>query len=139
MNISGSLPSNLHQKSLVISQNLSAPGLNCWTQVTDGFYIASPTGKLSNLSLSTSPVYPDPCIPSLSENGSYRCILHFNNESSSSRHSTYNFSVSCMFIHGYFNFPKTNFTFYTNIGVEITGLSKPVILIDEFAVKDANV
>ena len=60
MNVSGSLPSNLHPRSLVISQNLSAPGLNCWTQITDGFFMSPATGKLSNLSLSTSPVYPDP-------------------------------------------------------------------------------
>jgi hypothetical protein len=139
MNISGSLPSNLHPKTLVISQNLSAPGLNCWTQVTDNFYISSPTGKLSNLSLTHGKNYPDPCLPGFSENGSYKCILHFNNESSSSSHSTYNFSVRCMFIHGWFNFPKTNFTFYTNVGVEITGLSKLVILMDEFAVKDVDV
>ena len=33
MNVSGLLPSNLHPKSLVITQNLSTPGLNCWTQV----------------------------------------------------------------------------------------------------------
>ncbi len=44
-----------------------------------------------------------------------------------------------MFICGWFNFPKTNFTFYTNIGAEITGLSKPVILVVEFAVDDADV
>ena len=44
-----------------------------------------------------------------------------------------------MFIFGWFNFPKTDFTFYTNVGVEITGHSKPVILMDEFAVKDVDV
>ena len=136
LNVSGSLPSNLHPKSLVISQNLSAPGLNCWTQVTDGFFIFSQTGKLSNLSLSRSPVYPDPYIPSLSKNGSYKCTLQFKNESSSSSHALYSFSYHSVFICGWFNFPRTNFTFYTNIVVEITGLSKPVVSEDEFAIKD---
>ena len=136
LNVSGSLPSNLHPKSLVISQNLSAPGLNCWTQVTDGFFIFPPSGKLSNLSLSRSPVYPDPYIPSLSKNGSYKCTLQFKNESSSSSHALYSFSYHSVFICGWFNFPRTNFTFYTNIVVEITGLSKPVVSEDEFAIKD---
>ena len=136
LNVSGSLPSNLHPKSLVISQNLSAPGLNCWTQVTDGFFIFSQTGKLSNLSLSRSPVYPDPYTPSLSKNGSYKCTLQFKNESSSSSHALYSFSYHSVFICGWFNFPRTNFTFYTNIVVEITGLSKPVVSEDEFAIKD---
>ena len=136
LNVSGSLPSNLHPKSLVISQNLSAPGLNCWTQVTDGFFIFSQTGKLSNLSLSRSPVYPDPYTPSLSKNGSYKCTLQFKNESSSSSHALYSFSYRSVFICGWFNFPRTNFTFYTNIAVEITGLTKPVVSEDEFAIKD---
>jgi len=136
LNVSGSLPSNLHPKSLVISQNLSAPGLNCWTQVTDGFFIFPPSGKLSNLSLSPRSIYPNTYIPSLSKNGSYKCTLQFKNESSSSSHALYNFSVRCMFICGWFNFPNSNFTFYTNIAVEITGLTKPVVSEDEFAIKD---
>ena len=41
-----------------------------------------------------------------------------------------------MFIYGWFNFPNSNFTFYTNIGVEITGLTKLVVSEDEFAIKD---
>ncbi len=136
MNVSGSLPSNLHPKSLVISQNLSAPGLNCWTQVTDGFHLYAPASKRSNLSLCSSRQYHG---PAFIENGSWNCILQFNNESSNVRHALYNFSFRSVCICGWFNFPRTNFTFYTNIGAEITGLSKPVILMDEFAVKDVDV
>ena len=136
LNVSGSLPSNLQPKSLVISQNLSAPGINEWTQSTDLFYISSPSGKLSNLSLTPGKYYPDPCLPALSKNGSYKCTLQFKNDNSSSSHALYNFSVRCMFIYGWFNFPRTNFTFYTNVGVEIAGLSKPVVSEDEFAIKD---
>ena len=136
LNVSGSLPSNLQPKSLVISQNLSAPGINEWTQSTDLFYISSPSGKLSNLSLTPGKYYPDPCLPALSKNGSYKCTLQFKNDNSISSHALYNFSVRCMFIYGWFNFPRTNFTFYTNVGVEIAGLSKPVVSEDEFAIKD---
>ena len=103
---------------------------------TDGFHLYAPASKRSNLSLCSSRQYHG---PAFIENGSWNCILQFNNESSNVRHALYNFSFRSVCICGWFNFPRTNFTFYTNIGAEITGLSKPVILMDEFAVKDVDV
>ena len=135
INVTGSLPSNLRPSYLKISQNLSAPGWNGWTQEIDGFYLRASPSARSNLSLCSDRPYHS---PGFHGNGSWNCILLFRNGLPNNVHALYNFSFCSSYFFGCLDFPNSNVTYYTYITAEIMGLSKPVVSTEEFALRDVQ-
>ena len=135
INLTGSLPSNLHPSGLMLTQNLSSPGFDC--SPFTAFYYFPRTAMMTNTSYSKTA----PTRPCFSGNSSWSAEYDIENHAKASSGSLFNFSVKSSLrdsgiISGYLPFPHPGDTYYTTINAEILGLSKPVSVQVEFAFKD---
>ncbi len=134
INVTGSLPSNLHPSGLMLTQNLSSPGFDC--SPFTGFWYFPRTAMMTNTSYSKTA----PTRPCFFGNSSWSAEYNIENHAKANPGSLFNFSVSsghfASMICGWLYFPHPGDTYYTTIGAEILGLSKPVSVQVEFAFKD---
>ena len=135
INLTGSLPSNLHPSGLMLTQNLSSPGFDC-SPFTSFRYFPR-TAMMTNTSYSKTA----PTRPCFFVNSSWSAEYNIENHAKASSGSLFNFSVKSSLrdsgiISGYLPFPHPGDTYYTTINAEILGLSKPVSVQVEFAFKD---
>lgn len=146
LTVSGNLSSNLHPKSLVMSQSTSYSSdmntthhpypvdTSCWR----GFSKDSPSQKLTNLSIPASEYN---YVPGIALRGNTSFSFDFVNDSGLKHSDIYHFEVAPIFFQEgnctpisdnkvmgiYCFYPQSyNFTFYTYFTASITGLSQPV-------------
>ena len=138
INVTGSLPSNLHPSSLMLTQNLSSPGFNCLRPFC--FFYRAKHAIMTNTSYSKKYSNTNPPCAGLFGDSSWNFQFNIENHAKANPGSLFNFSVSsghfASMICGYLYFPHPGDTYYTTIGAEILGLSKPVSVQVEFAFKD---
>jgi hypothetical protein len=136
INLTGSLPSNLHPSGLLLTQNLSSPGFNCSAPIH--FLYFPRTAVMTNTSYSKT----SPADAGFSGDGSWNFEFAIENHANASSGSLFNFSVKSIFLYGSgwisgnLFFPHSGDTYFTTITAEILGLSRPVSVQIEFAFKD---